>query len=73
MEKCTTVFMEKIGVWNTQTLQGSVGIHCNANTYAYKSMKDIRYRSYVYWKITGILKPKFWSFMVKSAQALDPR
>eukprot|EP00957_Ditylum_brightwellii_P029867 2259793-Ditylum_brightwellii.AAC.1 len=58
-EKHTALFAEKIGVWNTRSLQGSVGIHCSANMYGYRSMKDIRYRSYTRWKITGIPNPKF--------------
>eukprot|EP00957_Ditylum_brightwellii_P018600 1397638-Ditylum_brightwellii.AAC.1 len=49
-----------------------VGIHCSANMYAYGSTKDIRYRNYVHWKITGIPNPEFWSFTVKPAQALEP-
>eukprot|EP00957_Ditylum_brightwellii_P138047 10524596-Ditylum_brightwellii.AAC.1 len=72
MEKHMALFAEKIGVQNTQSLQWSVGIHCSTNTYAYGSMKDVQYRSYVRWKITGILNPKFWSFTVKPAQVLDP-
>eukprot|EP00957_Ditylum_brightwellii_P021395 1613386-Ditylum_brightwellii.AAC.1 len=72
MEKLTALFAEKIGVWNTRSLQGSVGIQCSANTYAYGSMKGARYRSYVHWKITGILNPKSWSFTGKPARALDP-
>eukprot|EP00957_Ditylum_brightwellii_P080870 6151804-Ditylum_brightwellii.AAC.1 len=47
-EKRTALFAEKIGVQNTQSPQGSVGIHCSASTYMYGRMKDIRYRSYVH-------------------------
>eukprot|EP00957_Ditylum_brightwellii_P002450 188109-Ditylum_brightwellii.AAC.1 len=70
-EKCTALFAEKIGVWNTQSPQGSVGIHRSASTYAYKRMKDVQYRSYMYWKVTGITNPEFLDFMVKPAWVLD--
>eukprot|EP00957_Ditylum_brightwellii_P030951 2345018-Ditylum_brightwellii.AAC.1 len=63
---------EKIGVLNTRSLQGSVGIHCSANTYTYRRMKDTQYRNYMHWKVMGITNPKFWNFMVKPARALDP-
>jgi hypothetical protein len=32
--------------------------HCSAGTYAYGCTKDVRYRSYVRWKSTGILNPR---------------
>eukprot|EP00957_Ditylum_brightwellii_P145512 11079749-Ditylum_brightwellii.AAC.1 len=48
MEKCTALFAGKLGVQNTQSLQGSVGIHRSASTYIHRRMKDIQYRSYVH-------------------------
>eukprot|EP00957_Ditylum_brightwellii_P011090 840575-Ditylum_brightwellii.AAC.1 len=56
-EKHMALFAEKIGVQNKQSPQGSVGLHHSANMYAYGSMKDIQYRSYVYWKSMGIPNP----------------
>eukprot|EP00957_Ditylum_brightwellii_P017374 1308863-Ditylum_brightwellii.AAC.1 len=71
-EKCTALFAE-IGVWNMQSPQGSVGIHCSASAYAYKRMKGIRYRCYMGWKVTGIANHEFGDFTVKPTRALDPR
>eukprot|EP00957_Ditylum_brightwellii_P109532 8353493-Ditylum_brightwellii.AAC.1 len=65
-EKCTALFTEKIGVWNTQSLQGSVGIHLCASIYTYRSMKDVRYRSYMRWKNTGIPYPGHGNEIPKS-------
>eukprot|EP00957_Ditylum_brightwellii_P053015 4019849-Ditylum_brightwellii.AAC.1 len=70
-EKCMTLFAEKIGVQNTQSLQGSVGIHRSTSTYTCRRMKDVQYRSYMHWKVTGIMNPEFWDFMIKPARALD--
>eukprot|EP00957_Ditylum_brightwellii_P025340 1916871-Ditylum_brightwellii.AAC.1 len=67
-EKYTASFAEKIGVWNTRSPQGSVGIHHSTSTYTYGSMKDARYRSYVHWKNMGIPNPEFLGFMVKPAR-----
>eukprot|EP00957_Ditylum_brightwellii_P032310 2447703-Ditylum_brightwellii.AAC.1 len=71
-EKCMASFAEKIGAQNTQSLQGSEGIHCIVNMYVHGSMKDVQYRSYMGWKMTGIPNHKFWSFTVKPAGVLDP-
>eukprot|EP00957_Ditylum_brightwellii_P068748 5218436-Ditylum_brightwellii.AAC.1 len=70
-EKRMALFVEKIGVWNTQSLQGSVGIHHSTSMHIYRRMKDIEYRNYMHWKVVGIMNPKFWDFTVKPARVLD--
>eukprot|EP00957_Ditylum_brightwellii_P167698 12766418-Ditylum_brightwellii.AAC.1 len=58
-KKLMALFAEKLGARNMQSLQWSVGTHCITITYTYRSMKNVRYRSYVRWKNTGIPSSEF--------------
>jgi len=56
-EHTTGYFSEKLILRNPEVPRGSVINHCSAGTYAYGCTKDVRYRSYVRWKFTGIPNP----------------